>query len=460
MYKTITRIAIPLILALFVSACATTAKLSQEQVLNKYAQVAALDTALDAALADGADYLAPAGFADARARFDEAVQAAVNGKGDAANNAARLGLDRLQQTERSVAQSKELLREVLAARTRAMNAGAPTLYATNTAKMESELRDVATLVERDRIEDVKERRPALISGYEQLELVSLKRGVEDAARAALERAKQNNAQKYAPKTYTQSAEELALSLSMLDADRTKTEAAENHAVRAKWLAERSIAIAELIKDFDRRDYTREDIVLWHQAQLSVIGEPLGGNLPFNTPDRDVVLGMQSSVNELIRQRDDTAVSSSRFEQELSVTEEEKGAIDKVASMFAAFEASVYQQRKNVLISAHGFRFAPGDSELTSENFTLMNKIVKAINTFPGSNIKVSGHTDSTGSDALNQKLSEERAGNVARFLTEVGGISAGRVTAYGYGKSRPVANNETAEGRSANRRVEILIENP
>ncbi len=142
-----------------------------------------------------------------------------------------------------------------------------------------------------------------------------------------------------------------------------------------------------------------------------------------------------------------------------MTAEQRRAIDKVQSMFTPAEASVYQQRRNVLISAHGFRFPPGGSELESQNFVLLNKIIKAIETFPESRINVSGHTDSTGSPAINQTLSELRAANVAKFLSEVGGIDAARISANGYGKERPVASNETAEGRAANRRVEILIIN-
>ncbi|UCE76753.1 MAG: OmpA family protein, partial [Gammaproteobacteria bacterium] len=69
-------------------------------------------------------------------------------------------------------------------------------------------------------------------------------------------------------------------------------------------------------------------------------------------------------------------------------------------------------------------------------------------------------TDSTGSAEVNKTLSQQRAGHVAKFLAEVGGISASRIMATGYGKERPVASNETPEGRAANRRVEILIRNP
>jgi len=460
MLRTLINTSIALFFAVFIAACVSTPKLSQEQILKENEQIAKLDKALQDARAQGADYLAPEGYTAAAAQLDQAMNAAARGQNDAANASARLGLSGLQKVGRDVEQSKDLLREVLAARTRAMDAGAATLYSKDTAELEDDLRKTTALVERGRLEDVKKRRPKLIAGYEQLELMSLKEGMVDTAKATLEKAKQNGAAKYAPKTYKLAEEEMALALSVLDADRTRTDKANAHAARAKWLAERSIGIAELIKDFDRRDYTGEDMVLWYQAQLSEIAEPLGKELPFDTPNRDVVIGMQNSVKDLIKQRDETAVARSQYEQELSLTEEQKNAVDKVEAMFTASEANVYQQRKNVLISAHGLRFPPGGSELEAENFALLNKIIKAIGVFPNSSITVSGHTDSTGSYEVNIKLSEERAGNVAKFLTEVGGVADARISVYGYGESRPVASNETVAGRDANRRVEILIENP
>lgn len=460
MMRNLIHASISLFFAMFIVACVSTPKLSQEEILSQNEKIAKLDKGLNDARAQGADYLAPEGYKSAAAQLDFALSEAASGRTDAANRAAKTGLDGLPKVNRDVEQSKDLLRETLAARTRAMNAGAATLYSKDTADMEDDLRRTTALVERGRHGDVKKRRPELLAGYEKLELKSLKEGMVDTAKATLKKAEKNGAPKYAPKTYKLAEEELDLALSVLDADRTKTDKANTHATRANWLALRSIAIVEVIKDFDRSDYTQEDIVLWYQSQLSEIGKPLGKDLPFDSSNRDVVIGMQSSVKELITQRDETAVARSQYEQELSVTEEQIAAINKVESMFAAFEANVYQQRRNVLISAHGFRFPPGGSELEAENFTLMNKIVKAIDTFPGSTIRVSGHTDSTGSDALNLNLSEQRADKVARFLTQVGGIAASRISAYGYGETRPVASNETAAGRSSNRRVEVLIENP
>jgi outer membrane protein OmpA-like peptidoglycan-associated protein len=75
---------------------------------------------------------------------------------------------------------------------------------------------------------------------------------------------------------------------------------------------------------------------------------------------------------------------------------------------------------------------------------------------PGLNLEVEGHTDSTGSDELNQKLSEQRAQTVRSYLVEQG-LPEANLTAKGFGKTMPVADNSTAEGRQKNRRVEIIV---
>jgi outer membrane protein OmpA-like peptidoglycan-associated protein len=75
---------------------------------------------------------------------------------------------------------------------------------------------------------------------------------------------------------------------------------------------------------------------------------------------------------------------------------------------------------------------------------------------PGLRFEVEGHTDSTGSDELNQALSEQRAGAVRDYLVQQG-LSAGTITAVGFGKTAPVADNSTADGRQKNRRVELIV---
>ena len=71
-------------------------------------------------------------------------------------------------------------------------------------------------------------------------------------------------------------------------------------------------------------------------------------------------------------------------------------------------------------------------------------------------VDVYGHTDSVGSEAYNQRLSEQRAASVAAYLVSHG-VNAARLGTKGFGKSQPIASNETPDGQAANRRVEIKI---
>ncbi|HID29617.1 MAG TPA: OmpA family protein [Desulfobacterales bacterium] len=131
----------------------------------------------------------------------------------------------------------------------------------------------------------------------------------------------------------------------------------------------------------------------------------------------------------------------------------------VQSLFSPEEAEVFRKGNNVLISAAGFYFPVGGNIILPQNFGLLNKIVNSIQQFPNSLVEVSGHTDSIGSIELNLRLSKERADNVSKFLKEVGNIKASRISAEGYGKEKPVASNETEEGRARNRRIDVLLIN-
>jgi len=98
-----------------------------------------------------------------------------------------------------------------------------------------------------------------------------------------------------------------------------------------------------------------------------------------------------------------------------------------------------------------------DSAMLKPQFrNTLDQIAQNLQTYPDSLIDVYGHTDSTGSDQYNQTLSERRAKTVADYLT-VRGVSAARIRSQGYGKTMPVASNDTIDGRARNRRVEIKI---
>ena len=102
-------------------------------------------------------------------------------------------------------------------------------------------------------------------------------------------------------------------------------------------------------------------------------------------------------------------------------------------------------------------FDTGKSALKSSAKTELAQVVTLLQAYPTNPLRISGHTDSTGADAYNQTLSEQRAQSVADYLQSSGGIPQSHFRVVGWGKRRPVATNSTAEGRQQNRRVEIDI---
>lgn len=101
-------------------------------------------------------------------------------------------------------------------------------------------------------------------------------------------------------------------------------------------------------------------------------------------------------------------------------------------------------------------FAVDSTTLRPDLRADLQTIAASLQRYPDSSIVVTGHTDSTGSDAYNQRLSEGRADAVASVLIQ-SGVPSRRIVALGAGESRPVASNDTAAGRAQNRRVEITI---
>ncbi len=94
--------------------------------------------------------------------------------------------------------------------------------------------------------------------------------------------------------------------------------------------------------------------------------------------------------------------------------------------------------------------------MNSHGFDVLSSVSKVLAEFEQTVVEVAGHTDSSGSDAYNQSLSERRAGSVAQYLQSQGIINE-RLLTIGLGESMPVADNSMSSGKQANRRVEITM---
>jgi len=118
---------------------------------------------------------------------------------------------------------------------------------------------------------------------------------------------------------------------------------------------------------------------------------------------------------------------------------------------------VVRQGNNITLNMpSGITFDFNKSNLKPEFYPVLDNVARTLQEYNQTVIEVAGHTDSIGSDAVNQKLSEQRANSVASYL-QSRGLNNQRFIVVGAGKTRPIASNDTEAGRAQNRRVEITL---
>jgi outer membrane protein OmpA-like peptidoglycan-associated protein len=116
------------------------------------------------------------------------------------------------------------------------------------------------------------------------------------------------------------------------------------------------------------------------------------------------------------------------------------------------------EKGKMSLTLEGVNFMNDSAELTPGSKRVLNRVASSLKEWSEVDVEVEGHTDSVADDAYNMDLSQRRAESVRAYLIERG-VSASRLSAKGYGETRPVASNETPEGRAKNRRVELRRKN-
>jgi outer membrane protein OmpA-like peptidoglycan-associated protein len=130
---------------------------------------------------------------------------------------------------------------------------------------------------------------------------------------------------------------------------------------------------------------------------------------------------------------------------------------KLRQQMAGTGVEVVRQGDNITLDMpSNVTFAFDSSNLNSQFYTVLDKVADTLKEYDKTVVEVAGHTDSVGSDAYNQTLSEKRANSVADYLSGHG-MQRTRMVTIGAGEGHPVASNDTEEGRAQNRRVEITI---
>ncbi|MBO7501553.1 MAG: OmpA family protein [Fibrobacterales bacterium] len=164
---------------------------------------------------------------------------------------------------------------------------------------------------------------------------------------------------------------------------------------------------------------------------------------------------QQALSEKQRADEAARVADSLRAEALRHQEEARKQLDKLQSKLI----QVTKDARGIILSMSDILFETNKADLTQDLQNNLAKIAGILTVYGESRITVEGHTDNKGTAEYNQGLSERRAENVRAFLVK-SGIDEGRLSAVGYGMTRPVADNSTAEGRQKNRRVDLVIADP
>ncbi len=162
-------------------------------------------------------------------------------------------------------------------------------------------------------------------------------------------------------------------------------------------------------------------------------------------------GSQQEVSDLKDRTKDYA--------RLEMKDEDNKTFEQVRQIFDEDEAKVYRQGNNLIISLKKMNFPVNESSIPSSSFELLKKVQTAIKSFKSPSIVIEGHTDSTGNATMNKALSEKRAEAVREYFLSNNVVSTDAVEAIGFGSEKPLASNQSTDGRSVNRRIDVVIKN-
>lgn len=428
---------------------------------------------------------APKNFARALESYQEAEEAYRKGKNlEEIRGKLRAVAGYLQQASDAMKLGEVTFVSVVAARNDGMSADAPRYAPDLWRKAEAQFKTAAEELEDGDVQDARKEGATAEGFYRNAELEAIKTNFLAPARELLQRAEAIDAKENAPKTFARAKMLAGKTESLLRQNRYDTDEARQLAQQSKYEAAHSIYLHETIQRMKKADQSFEDILLSAEEPLQKIAGTMDITSSFDRgfdptttsviteirnreakdkQNLETIKQQQREIENLKQQvmsmegRLGTLTDAEqKLKQNLVTQKNQEELFAQVASMISVDEGSVVREGKSIVLRMHGLVFPAAKSSIEPDQQPLMTKIASAIRVYPNCQLVVEGHTDSQGSDGANMALSEERAIVVAEYLKSMlGGKTS--ITTFGYGETKPVASNETIEGRAKNRRIDITI---
>ena len=437
---------------------------------------AAADAALSAAQEAQADVLAPTSYEQAAEHYRDADSDFARGRsleGIRADLAEAVRL--FDQATKATELARVSLRDAFGAREDAEMADAAMYAADQWQAAEKSFSDAARRLEDGNMNRAQRSAADAETQYRSAELAAIEANYLDGTRRLIATADDRRVDRYAPKTLARAKSLLAEAEMRLRSDRYDTDLPRSLAREANYEVRHAMRLADRISAIGNdRNVSAEDILLEAEQPLTRIAGELDLVAELDTGYTDATDAVVERIDDLMADRESLRERGERvmfLEDELSRLEAQLGEeseqrrlqeqiqqrFEELAKVFTRDEATVLRHGDDVIVRM-GLNFDVGSSVIKPEYFTLLRKIQTAIDLFPDSQVEVQGHTDSFGADETNMRLSEQRASAVQQYLlANMDDLGATQITAVGYGETVPLASNETTEGRTKNRRIDLLI---
>jgi OOP family OmpA-OmpF porin len=451
---------------------------------------AGLAAALDKARSEQVDALAPINFAAAVTAQQAALKDAAKGRNaEKVHAKVQEAEAALRRATTAAAGARQVLSSVIKAREDALAAEAPKFAAQAWQKAAERFREAMTENEKNDTKNAQKRAAEAEVLLREAELIAIKGGILDEARAMIAQADEAKIGKFAPRSLQAAKRYLAQAEQEIQRNRYEVSEPRKLAAQARYEARHATYLAQVIERVLKEEGDDqagvEALILSWEDPLKRIAAEMELSAQFDK-------GMQATMQEInehaaqqaqearrlkqeLRDRDDQAAALNtqlqKLESRLGGVSEERVALQRrvdaqerlrssVAALEASFtpdEARVVRQGDDVVLSLLGIKFPSGRSTIDASSAALMKKVQQGLALFPGASVSVEGHTDANGSDSQNLILSQDRADAVRQYLVSNIGLDPEKVSSVGYGEARPVATNETAAGRTRNRRIDLVI---
>lgn len=301
----------------------------------------------------------------------------------------------------------------------------------------------------------------------------------------IERARKLDAEDWSPHSYNTAIELLAQARAVLAQDRYDTDQPRNLARQAMHNAMHAIYVSKLAEAIDDNDTSLESVLLEWERILQPLGNRLDVPMYFDQgpqqsidlilaaiDERSDRLNQLSQRNDRLSERitvlqeelliaqgelENSEAAQSRLDQRLAVQEEREQVLRRIERLFNKTEAEVFRSENRLVVRMVGLGFAVGSAKIEPRHEELLQKLIVAVTEFSDANLTIEGHTDAYGADEDNLTLSVKRAEAVTSYLLENSPISPNRISSVGFGEIKPIANNETPEGRLKNRRIDVIV---